>query len=120
MISFRCWYCRRGYVVADDRRGTRRECGCGRRLRVPARSGGDSRVRSALDWLIEVVVYGGGGALLGFGLALVLIAAAPPFVLGWRRRVAVIGGLTLLGLLVGTFGGEAGVNWIGRMIRDRQ
>jgi hypothetical protein len=120
MIFFRCWYCGRTFAVADERKGERRECTCGRRLRVPSRSGGSSRARTAADWLIEIVVYGGGGALLGFGLGLMLVAAAPPYVLGLRRRVLILAGLTLFGLLVGTFGGEAGVNWIGRMIRERE
>jgi hypothetical protein len=120
MIHFRCWYCGRTFAVAEERKGERRECSCARRLRVPARSGGSSRARTALEWVIEVVVYGGGGGLLGFGLGLVLVAAAPPYVLGLRRRVTVLASLTLFGLLVGTFGGEAGVNWIGRMIRERE
>src|SRR5262245_51741031 len=120
MIHFRCWYCGRSLAVADERRGERRECTCGRRLRVPGRSGGSSRARTAVDWLIEVVVYGGGGALLGLGLGLVLVAAAPPYVLGLWRRVAILGALTLFGLLLGTFGGEAGVNWLGRLIRERE
>jgi hypothetical protein len=87
---------------------------------VPARSGGSSRARTAVDWLIEVVVYGGGGAVLGLGLGLVLVAAAPPYVLGFWRRVVILGATALLGLLLGTFGGEAGVNWLGRMIRERE
>jgi len=28
--------------------------------------------------------------------------------------------LTLVGFCVGLFGGEAGINWIGRMIRDQE
>jgi hypothetical protein len=120
MIAFHCWYCGRTFLVADERKGERRVCSCGRRLRVPARSGGSSRARTATEWLIELVVYGGGGALLAVGLGFSLLTMAPPFVLGRRRRLLILGAMALFGLLVGMFGGEAGVNWIGRMIRERQ
>ena len=35
---------------------------------------------------------------------------------GWVMIVA----CTVLGFLAGLFGGEPGINWIGRMIRDRE
>lgn len=122
MIQFRCWYCGRSYLVADERRGERRECGCGRQLRVPPRSGGNSKARSAVDWLIEIVVYGGGGALLGLGLGLLLVGSVPPVPVGAGvpRRALLLAGCAVGGLLVGTFGGEAGINWIGRLIRRRE
>jgi hypothetical protein len=31
-----------------------------------------------------------------------------------------VAGLTVVGFLAGTLGGERGVNWIGRMIRERE
>jgi hypothetical protein len=123
MIAFRCWYCGKRYAVAESRVGERITCTCRHLLRVPKRSGGNSRVKTAVDWLVETVVYGGGGALLGCGLAFLILSQLPRLMIvtgrlryGW----ALVGGLTLLGLLFGTFGGERGVNWVGRMIRARE
>jgi len=118
-IDFRCWYCGRRYVVAAGRVGERLRCGCGHPVRVPRRSGRSSRARTANDWLIEFVVYGGGGALLGLGLALVLVSEFGVVSFGLRfastRWTIVV--LTVLGGLVGGLGGERGINWIGRLIR---
>jgi hypothetical protein len=124
MIAFRCWYCGKRYAVAESRVGERITCTCRHLLRVPKRSGGNSRVKTAVDWLVEVVVYGGGGALLGCGLAFVILSQLPRLMVrtggmleaGW----AFVGGLTLLGFLFGALGGERGVNWVGRMIRARE
>ncbi len=119
-IQFRCWYCHRAYSVPERRIGEELACGCQRRLRVPKQSGGPCRVKTALDWVIEITVYGFGGALLGLGLG-VLIASqlprlAPTFPYGW----VAIAGLGVLGFLIGAVGGERGINWIGRLIRDRE
>ncbi len=64
-------------------------------------------------------MYGGGGALLGCGLAVLILSQ-----LRWID-LAVGGGvvvavLTGVGFLAGLLGGERGVNWVGRMIRDRE
>jgi hypothetical protein len=64
------------------------------------------------------VVYGGGGALLGFGLAVVILSqlhrlATPRG--GW----VLVPALTVAGFLAGLLGGERGVNWVGQMIRER-
>jgi hypothetical protein len=75
---------------------------------VPRTSGGNCRVRSLTDWIIELVVYGGGGALLGFLLGLILPG---PFALLWL-------GCILVGFVGGTLFGERGVNWIGQMLRS--
>ena len=75
MIRFRCWYCNKRYAVADERIGTRITCTCERLVRVPKRNGGPCRVRTPIDYLVEAIVYGGGGALLGLGLALLILAA---------------------------------------------
>ena len=125
MIVFRCWYCGKRYAVAEARVGERLTCTCRHPLRVPKRNGGNSRVKTATDWLVEVLVYGGGGAFLGGGLAFLLLSQ-----LRWRGLVAVrsglkeawalVGGLTLLGFLFGALGGERGINWVGRMIRARE
>ncbi len=74
MIQFRCWYCNKRYSVAEGRVGERLACTCENLLRVPKRSGGNSRVKTVLDWLIEITLYGGGGALLAFGLALLILS----------------------------------------------
>src|SRR5262245_10183435 len=94
MIQFRCWYCRRRYSLPESRIGERLTCSCTRRLRVPKRSGGSSRTKTAVDWLVEALVYGGGGALLGLGLALLVISQTPVFLsgrLGWLLAAALTG-----------------------------
>lgn len=120
MISFRCWYCNKSYLKAEDKAGDEFVCSCKNTLRVPKRSGGNSRVKTLTDRLVETVVYGGAGAVLGFGLAFVLLAQFWVVPGRFGIRVAFLAGMTLLGFLLGLFGGEAGVNWIGRIIRDRQ
>jgi hypothetical protein len=68
---------------------------------------------------VEIVVYGGGGAVLGFGLA-VLVLSQFRFggvLMGGMRFTAA---LTVIGFLFGTFGGERGINWIGQIIRERE
>src|SRR5262245_10370439 len=116
MIHFECWYCGRSYLVAERRTGERLVCGCGHRIRIPKRSGGNCRDRTLSDWLIECVVYGGGGGLLGFLLALLAITRIPFLsrATGGRNLLLVC---TLVGFLLGTLTGEAGINWIGRLIR---
>ena len=116
MISFRCWYCNRQFVKPEAQVGSRFVCGCKHTLKVPRRSGGRSRVRTPLDWLVEITVYGGGGALLGFGLGAVIASRMIYF----RRTGYILAACTLVGFLFGTLGGEWGVNWIGRLIRERE
>lgn len=62
MIEFRCWYCSRRFVKSEKRIGERFTCNCRRMLRVPKRNGGYCRVKTLVDWMVEAVVYGGGGA----------------------------------------------------------
>jgi hypothetical protein len=119
MIQFRCWYCHRRYAVEGRRAGESFACSCKHLLRVPRRSGGNCRVKSAVDWLVEGVVYGGGGALLGLVLALLLLSQVPGAALV-RRGWLLIPGLTLAGFLFGLLGGERGVNWVGRQLRERE
>jgi len=114
MIRFRCWYCGRTYLVADSRVGELITCSCSWRVRVPKVNDGNSRYRSPLDWLVEWVVYGGGGGLLGFLLAIVILSRVP--FLGRVANRSLLIGCTLVGFLAGGFGGEAGVNWLGRII----
>jgi hypothetical protein len=121
VIRFRCWYCNKRHAVDDERIGELRTCTCERRIRVPKRNGGPCRVRTPIDYLVEGIVYGGGGALLGLGLGLLIVASVWRF---WYRdmwgALILVPVLTLVGFCVGLFGGEAGVNWIGRMIRDQE
>jgi len=119
MISFRCWYCNKSYLKPEDQVGDYFVCSCKNTLRVPKRSGGNCRVKTFTDRLVEAVVYGGAGSLLGFFLA---VALFPPVWFPGRFgvRVAVVVGMTLLGFVLGLLTGEAGVNWVGRIIRDRQ
>jgi hypothetical protein len=119
MIQFRCWYCNKHLSRPESAMGERFVCSCAHRLKVPKRNFGNSRAKSALDWLIEGVVYGGGGALLGGGLG-VVIAAGVGRVFARGIGLYSIPTLTLAGFLIGLFGGERGINWIGRMIRDRE
>jgi hypothetical protein len=118
-IQFRCWYCHRRYSVPEQRIGQEITCSCQRRLRVPRKSGGACRIKTALDWVIEIVVYGGGGALLGFGLAVLVVSQVGRRMLfldiTWFLVLP-----TLIGFLVGALGGERGINWIGRLIRGRE
>lgn len=127
MIAFRCWYCGKRYAVAEARVGELVPCTCRHTLRVPKRNGGNSRVKTPTDWLVEVLVYGGGGAFLGCGLAFLILSQVPRFLgrgaagIGSLRTAwALVGGLTLLGFLFGALAGERGINWIGRMIRARE
>src|SRR5688572_5280312 len=113
MIQFRCWYCNKWYAVDDARARERFRCGCGSRVKVPRRSGGSSRARTLTDWTVEIVVYGGCGAVLGFGLGVLLLSRLPVL----RRAKEIVLGLTVLGLLAGALFGEAGINWVGRRIR---
>ncbi|MDY3557161.1 DUF1922 domain-containing protein [Gemmata sp. JC717] len=116
MISFRCWFCNRAFVKPDGQAGARFECGCGRRVKVPKRSGGTSRAFSLLDWLLEALIYGGAGALIGFGLSVAVLSRLPVF----RRPGEVIAAATVLGLAAGTAFGERGINWLGQKLRDRE
>jgi hypothetical protein len=119
MIQFRCWFCNKRYAVADQRAGERMMCTCARPVRVPKQNGGSSKVRTATDWVVEIILCGGGGALLGACLAFVIISRIqlPAILLG---RWYLLAGLTLVGFLVGAFGGMRGLDWIGRKIRDRE
>jgi hypothetical protein len=122
MIQFRCWFCNKRYVVSEEDIAQRITCTCTRLLKVPKRSHGNSRVKTAMDWLVEVLVFGLGGALLGFGLAVLILSQWPgsdlPFLFldSWYFFAT----LTVLGFLAGLLGGERGVNWLGQRIRDRE
>src|SRR5262245_53592945 len=118
MILFRCWYCGKRYAVAEARVGERMTCTCKHLLKVPKTSGGRTKVLRPVDLLIESVVYGGGGALLGLGLGFLIVSRLPFFRVSGRGLMIIA--LTLAGFLAGTFGGERGINWVGRMIRSRE
>ncbi len=116
MIYFRCWYCNRAIVKPDELAGKRFACSCGRRAKVPRRSGGSSKVRSLSDWLVESLVYGGAGALVGFMLSVMIFTRIPLV----RRPIEVTIAMIAFGLVVGTLFGERGINWLGQKLRDRE
>jgi hypothetical protein len=125
MIHFRCWYCNKRFAIPEKRVGDRITCTCKNPLRVPSRDNGRCRIRTPVDWLVEIVAYGGGGAFLGVMLALVILAKFR-FLFWWSARYDLVGAwslflvLGLAGFAAGVFCGEVGVNWIGRMIRDQE
>jgi len=88
-------------------------------LRVPKRNGGYCRVKTLVDWMVEAVVYGGGGAVLGFGFAVLcisrLLVRTNPLAM-----IPAVAGMTIFGFLFGLFGGEPAINWIGRLIRGSE
>src|SRR5436190_16577221 len=112
MIQFRCWKCHRKYAKAAAAAGERFICTCENILRVPKRSGGNCRVKTMTDRLVEAFVCGGGGALLGFGLAVVIMSRLPV------RSAFVIAAMTIAGGLAGFLCGERAIDWIGKLIRD--
>ena len=83
------------------------------------RNGGNCRIKTPLDWFMEAVLYGGGGGLLGLGLALVIMSQSRGLMIAGRGWI-VLAGFTLTGLLAGLLGGERGIRWIGQKIRDRE
>lgn len=115
MIQFRCWYCNKRYTVKEQRIGERLSCTCKNTLRVPRYNDGNCRVRTPVDWLVEIAVYGGSGGILGLGLAFLLLTQMRIifFEVAWAMFIV----LPLAGFLIGLFGGESAINWIGRMIR---
>jgi hypothetical protein len=117
MIHFRCSYCGKQYMVAESRIGELLTCSCKQMLKVPRRSGGSARYRTWSALFIEMLVYGGGGAVLFFLLGATLVYQAGT---GLRRTWFVPIGMALIGFLIGALGGEAGINWIGRKIRDHE
>jgi len=124
MIDFRCWYCNRRYSVVEKRVGQRITCGCQYALRVPKRSGGRCRVKTLTDWVVETVVYAGGGAFLGVGMGLLIctqvVARFGQMSALYVPTISICGVLGLVGFLAGLFGGERGMNWLGRLIRARE
>jgi hypothetical protein len=106
-IEFRCPTCRRYFARPRAEAGKRFTCSCREKLRVPRRLGRSPLLcRSLTDRAAMLTVYGGGGAILGFCLAVVFegLLVAPLFMLA--------------GLIVGGLGGEPVVNFMGRTIRQ--
>jgi hypothetical protein len=120
IIRFRCWYCNRKHVAGWDQAGERRVCQCGERYRVPRQPGLALRDKTPIDWLVGFVVYGGGCALMGLGLGLLLASKLFFRRLFFWESLVMVGGLTVAGLLIGGLFGERGVNWIGSYIRSAE
>jgi hypothetical protein len=117
MIEFRCWYCDKYFKVLEHRMGEHVTCMCKSVLRVPKTSGGNCRVKTVIDWLVETVIHGGGGAVLGLILAFMIVSQ---FGGQWEALLGFIPALSLIGFLAGLLMGERGVNWLGQMIREQE
>jgi DNA-directed RNA polymerase subunit RPC12/RpoP len=116
MIHFRCWFCNRAFLMDADRTGARLRCrNCGARLKVPREAGGSSKYTSVTDRVVESLVYGGAGAVIGFVVWLLTFGRIP----GVRRRWEILAALVGFGLVVGVVFGERGIGWIGQKFRDR-
>jgi hypothetical protein len=117
MIVFRCWKCHRKFSKLDSKIGQTLVCNCGETIRIPKVSFGKSRIKTITDRVVEAVVCGGGGALLGFLLAIVILAKFRFFRWGpWE----LIPALTIGFGLIGFFLGERGIDWIGDRIREHE
>jgi hypothetical protein len=120
MIQFRCWYCGKRYALPEARFGDRITCSCERLLCVPRRNDGNCRVKTIVDRLVEAVAYGGGGALLGLGLAVLILSQWGVDLADFCASWIFVAGWTVFGFFLGLLGLERGVNWLGRMIRARE
>src|SRR5438874_13076202 len=116
MIHFRCSSCGKRFAMDEARVGKRLDCSCGQHLKVPRRSGASAKYRTWGDLFVEMLVYGLGGALLGFLLGAVLVSKVHAG--GSAETLLFQLTLAALGLVLGTLCGERGVTWIGRKIRD--
>ncbi len=114
LIRFRCWYCNRTHAADWDRVGERRVCNCGQRYRVPRYAGISRRDKTALDWILEFVVYGFGGGFLGLLLGFLSVGESESL---FGIAVATVIGFLAGGLCGGLFG-ERGINWIGSLLRN--
>lgn len=119
MIKFRCPCCNRLHEVSRKKIGRKMLCACQETVRVPVESWGSARYRSVGDRLIELLVYGGGGAFLGVCLGLLCLRCISRFNLVWLGWWGFLAGCAGLGFLAGALGGERGIDCIGRLIRDR-
>jgi hypothetical protein len=114
LIRFRCWKCRRKYAKAAAKIGTTFQCSCDYVIRVPKKDDGNCRVKTIADYVIEAVLCGGGGAIFGFFISLVLVGRYLRFVQGAFWVVPVV---TIVCGLIGFFGGERAIDFFGDMMR---
>jgi len=118
MIEFRCWYCNRRYKIGKDRIGEKILCSCKNPLRVPKHSGGHCRVRTPLDWALEITLYGFGGAIILF-LAVLVIMRFVFYFLDVEAIGLCLAGSAIAGFLIGAFGGERAIDALGQWARDK-
>jgi hypothetical protein len=116
MIHFRCWFCNRTFLEPDEFVGRRFRCTCGRRAKVPRRSGRSSKSRSFGEWLIESLVYGGLCATFACGLSFFVISRAAFF----RGNFTPLVVATLSGFVGGALFGERALNYFGQKVRNRE
>jgi hypothetical protein len=118
LINFRCWKCRRKYAKSSEKIGTQFTCSCDYVLRVPKTDGGNSRVKTVADYVVEAALCGGGGALLGFCLAVFILSRS--WLVGRWWSLVFVAGSTIGCGLIGFFGGEHAIDYIGDMIRQEE
>lgn len=119
VVKFRCWKCHRKHQKSAEKIGQTFTCNCDYVLRVPKTDGGKCRVKTVTDHLVEAVVCGGGGALLGFCFAIFVLSRFRFFLRGESPLIGVLITTVACGLL-GVLGGERAIDWIGDMIRDHE
>ena len=112
MIRFRCWYCNRRYKKPSNQIGSKFECHCGWTIRVPKYDGGNCRVKTLVDRLIEAVVCSIGCGLLAFCFSFLVFFR----IFSWSPWI--IPGMTLGGAIVGLVAGERAIDFFGAIIRD--
>jgi hypothetical protein len=116
MILFHCWFCNRMFLEPPKRAGARFRCSCGRRVKVPKRSGGSSKIVAGADRLIEALVYGALCAAFALGFSFSAVSRSALFRANFTPLLVVTGG----GFLVGALFGERALNYFGRKVRDRE
>src|SRR5262249_21980912 len=112
------WKCRRKHAKPVDKIGTQFKCSCDYDLRVPTKDDGNCRIKTVGDYVIEAVLCGGGGALLGFLLGAVIVSRI--WLFDYWISVWLIAILTISFGLVGFVGGERAIDVIGDMIRRQE
>ena len=118
-VRYRCWYCNREYDSPIEKIRQILKCSCGRQLRVPRKKNGSSKYLSLRERVIEFVAYGVSGALLFGLLGYFLFFRFGGIGIRPGRVIGILDFSLMMGLICG-LGGERVVNWIGRILRERE